>query len=316
MNNYTKGSKPITVLWHLLKPDGTPFNLNGYDLELYYYVGRGKQAATGINATDNALAWLFMPDEQIFEGPYSLELNIIQSGKLLCRLFYKDAFSLSCRCFVPNRKETHVGESNEVVSLFTTAEFYQFSPVIPVLDPVSGYWFVNGESTGVNGRTTCEMLEDGTLIFDKGMKTEFEHYGFRDAFAKIKEWEASESTRKKNESDRIANELARSSAESTRKTAEAARVTAESQRKAAETERKNAETQRVNAETQRRTAESARVSAENRRVSSETARQTSETARQKGETARISAERDRQSGYSNMLAVFGDLQTILAEILG
>lgn len=156
MNNYGIGT-PLSVQWHLNKPDGTPFSLAGYTYTLKYKANRGSGIARSTNVTtddegklSNVIVWNFAGHEQVATGVYDLELTIYRSGKKLCQSTYLGAFSLEKHVQkFPEMIHTLQREANmheqqaAVVELFSAAEWWMYKPVEPVAGS-DGFWYVNG----------------------------------------------------------------------------------------------------------------------------------------------------------------------------
>lgn len=81
-------------------------------------------------------------DMQYAPGEYSLKLVLYQNNSIFCTLVYNVAFVLSQQMSGDPTTETQ-SEGGNTVHLYTVAEFYMFSPVVPTVGN-DGYWYVNG----------------------------------------------------------------------------------------------------------------------------------------------------------------------------
>lgn len=115
----------------------------------------------------------------------------------------------------------------------------------------------------------------------------------------------------KKEADYEANELIRKNNEATRTETFTSWTTETTQAISAESDRKEAEANRVAAEKNRVTTEINRVNSEKTRVSSETDRETKFAKMQQIIDAVNDSETSRNKGYSNMVAYFNNVKTMI-----
>lgn len=177
MNNTFLQGTPLIIAWHFNKPDGAVFNLDGYELKLQYSAGHRYSDATGINVVGNTVSWTFPAERQKVSGEHNLKLYIFQNGKLFCKFIYDRAFTLY-RGGSSSSPTSEASGEEQVVDLFTTAEFYLFQPIIPAVGN-DGYWYVNGEhvldSQGrwISASHTVRFDEDTQhIIIDEGRTDE------------------------------------------------------------------------------------------------------------------------------------------------
>lgn len=140
-NIFSKGI-PLNVIWHFTRPDGAAFDIGGYQYRLFYGVGNRYTEVSDTRVAENTISWLFPAEKQTTAGSYSLRLLLFQNGNLLCTFNYNNAFAFFHGNSANTLQEEEQTTSN-TVDLFTAAEFYLFSPVIPTVGP-DGYWYVNG----------------------------------------------------------------------------------------------------------------------------------------------------------------------------
>ena len=147
-NIFTKGTA-ITLAWHFTKPDGTSFDLSGYQLRLFYGVGSRYTEVSDFtlgtntnNNTEDFISWVFAADKQVTAGDYKMKLQIYQNGHLFTTMNYNNAFSLFQGTPYSNNDEQQEEEAG-VVNLYTAAEYYLFKPIVPTVG-TDGYWYVNG----------------------------------------------------------------------------------------------------------------------------------------------------------------------------
>ena len=140
-NIFSKGI-PLTVIWHFTRPDGAAFDIGGYQYRLFYGVGNRYTEVSDTRVSENTISWVFPAEKQTTAGPYSLRLLLFQNGNLLCTFNYNNAFAFFHGNSANTLQEDEQVTSN-TVDLFTAAEFYLFSPVIPTVGH-DGYWYVNG----------------------------------------------------------------------------------------------------------------------------------------------------------------------------
>lgn len=135
---------PLTVVWHFSKPDGTTFDLSGYTYRVYYRTGNRQTEVNSshLTASGNMLTVVIPADMQYAPGEYSLKLVLYQNSSIFCTLVYNVAFVLSQQMSGDPTTETQ-SEGGNTVHLYTVAEFYMFSPVVPTVGN-DGYWYVNG----------------------------------------------------------------------------------------------------------------------------------------------------------------------------
>ena len=134
----------LTVVWHLSKPDGTDFDITGYTYRVYYRTGNKETEASGshVTASGNTISIVIPATEPSAPGEYALRLVLYQNNRLFCTLNYNAAFVLSRRLAQDLAMETQQ-EEVQVVHLYTVAEYYLFTPIIPTVG-TDGYWYVNG----------------------------------------------------------------------------------------------------------------------------------------------------------------------------
>lgn len=212
MNNLFPINAPLTVVWHLSKPDGSDFNLYGYDYRLFYKSGKGKTevASTAVTADGNVVSFVYPATAQRFPGGYSLQLVLYQNGRIFCDLNYNNAFFFSRFDSAPQPSE-HQEADARIVHLYTVAEYYLLSPVIPVVGP-DGYWYANGsivlDGDGNPVPSTHSMEYDpqtGYIIIDRG-KVDGSGQSIEQTITVIADAMASEAVREENEAHRIATE--------------------------------------------------------------------------------------------------------------
>ena len=166
---------PLTVVWHLTKPDGTAFNLDGYSYRAYYRTGNKETEATSthLTASGNTLSITIPADEPVAPGEYALRLVLFQNGNLFCTLNYNAAFVLSRQLgeYTPVENQEEAGQT---VHLYTVAQYYLLAPIVPTVGN-DGYWYVNGAKiTDGNGEyipSSHTVRYDSTtkyLIIDEG----------------------------------------------------------------------------------------------------------------------------------------------------
>lgn len=157
---------PITIVWTLTKPDGTAFSLEGYQYQLFYCVGNRYREAAGSTVSGNVISWVFPSELQSAVGDYSLRLKLFQNGYLFNTIDYNRAFTMM-RGDSSTNNLSQQEQSSDVVSLFTVAEFYLLSPVIPTIGS-DKYWYVNGTIvTDSNGEY---LSAEHTLRYDETTK--------------------------------------------------------------------------------------------------------------------------------------------------
>lgn len=147
-NIFTKGTT-ITLAWHFTKPDGSSFDLSGYQLRLFYGVGSRYTEVSDFtlgtnaqNSVEDFISWVFAADKQVTAGDYKMKLQVYQNGHLFTTMNYNNAFALyQGTPYSANDEEQE--EEAGVVHLYTAAEFYLFNPVVPAVG-TDGYWYVNG----------------------------------------------------------------------------------------------------------------------------------------------------------------------------
>lgn len=146
----------LTVVWHLSKPDGTDFDISGYTYRVYYRTGNKETEANGshLTASGNTISIVIPATEPSAPGEYALRLVLYQNNRLFCTLNYNAAFVLSRRLAQDLAVETQQ-EEVQVVHLYTVAEFYLLTPVVPTVG-ADDYWYVNG---------TKVMDENGDYIY-------------------------------------------------------------------------------------------------------------------------------------------------------
>ena len=212
MNNLFPINAPLTVVWHLSKPDGSDFNLYGYDYRLFYKSGKGKTevASTAVTSDGNVVSFVFPSTAQRFPGGYSLQLVLYQNGRIFCDLNYNNAFFFSRFDSAPQPSE-HQEADARIVHLYTVAEYYLLSPVIPVVGP-DGYWYANGsivlDGDGNPVPSTHSMeydSETGYIIIDRG-KVDGHGQSIQQTITVIADAMASEAVREGNEARRLATE--------------------------------------------------------------------------------------------------------------
>ena len=167
----------LTILWHFAKPDGSNFNVEGYTYRLYYRTGNKETEVESpmLSSSGNTITFTIPATAPVAPGEYALRLVLFQHGSLFCRFVYNNAFVLSRRMADASIAEEQTSEGS-VVNLYTVAEYYMFSPVIPIVSN-NGYWVVNGE-TVVDGRgnpvpsshTLTYDEETGELVIDQGRR--------------------------------------------------------------------------------------------------------------------------------------------------
>lgn len=167
----------LTILWHFAKPDGSNFNVEGYTYRLYYRTGNKETEVESpmLSSSGNTITFTIPATAPVAPGEYALRLVLFQHGSLFCRFVYNNAFVLSRRMADASIAEEQTSEGS-VVNLYTVAEYYMFSPVIPTVSN-NGYWVVNGE-TVVDGRgnpvpsshTLTYDEETGELVIDQGRR--------------------------------------------------------------------------------------------------------------------------------------------------
>ena len=175
MNNIFPIDVPLTIVWHLTKPDGTDFSLQGYSYRLFYKNGKGKAEAdsTHVTASGNTISFVFLTGAARFAGEYSLQLVLFQNGSLFCTLNYNNAFGFT-RLDVPGTANQNQEQTGNVVHLYTAAEYYLLAPVVPTVGD-DGYWYVNGvKITDGNGEfipsshTVEYDAATNNIIIDRG----------------------------------------------------------------------------------------------------------------------------------------------------
>lgn len=137
MNQYTIGEKDLVLCWHILKPDGNPFSLDDYNIELFYVTGRGTNAVTSfiVSGSDNNIVQCtFIAMEQVYTGRYSMRMKLKNKldGKDFCTITYKDCFALGK---VDNSMvDVLVFEDPETVTvdIFTSMEFASIQSLVTV----------------------------------------------------------------------------------------------------------------------------------------------------------------------------------------
>ena len=176
MNNIFPINVPLTIVWHLSKPDGTPFNLNGYSYRLFYKNGKGKNevVSTAVTASGDTISFTYTTTMPRFAGMYSLQLLLFQNAKLLVDLNFNDAFGFGTMEVSGSNPSQTQENAGGTIHLYTVAEYYLLAPVVPVVGD-DGFWWVNGSrivtSDGENvaaDHTVEYDPETKYLIIDKG----------------------------------------------------------------------------------------------------------------------------------------------------
>lgn len=187
MKRFTKGT-PLTLHWFFTKPDGeTAFNIAGYACELYYGTGRGESKADSktVDLTSGHLTWVFPKDKQFYIGNYNLRLELYQNGAPFLRIDYKDAFCLVESQVVNTCSELqNAGENPNVVDLFTSSEYYRFTPVCPVIDTATKHWIVDGNDTGIMAGEEVSVSQDGIITIKYGEDVTITFTGVKDTIDK------------------------------------------------------------------------------------------------------------------------------------
>jgi hypothetical protein len=215
-NIFSKGI-PLNVIWHFTRPDGAAFDIGGYQYRLFYGVGNRYTEVSDTRVAENTISWLFPAEKQTTAGSYSLRLLLFQNGNLLCTFNYNNAFAFFHGNSANTLQEDEQTTSN-TVDLFTAAEFYLFSPVIPTVGP-DGYWYVNGTRvTDGNGQPvpSSHTVEYDSptnyIIIDRG-RVDKDGQSIQQTITAIAEMLSSVEDA---ESDRAAAELIRNSNETSR----------------------------------------------------------------------------------------------------
>ena len=169
MNNIFPINDPLTIVWHLSKPDGTPFNLNGYSYRLFYKNGKGKNeaASTAVTASGDTISFEYSTEMPRFTGMYALQLLLYQNNKLLVDLNYNDAFGFDTIPVSGSNPSQSQEVSGGIVHLYTVAEYYLLAPVVPVVGD-DGFWWVNGERLVTPDGEN--VAADHTLEYDPATK--------------------------------------------------------------------------------------------------------------------------------------------------
>lgn len=154
---------PLTIAWTLTKPDGSSFDLTGYDHRLFYGVGNRYTQVSGTAVTGNVVSWTFPASEQRTAEDYSLKLMLYQNSRLFTTLVYNKAFSFLNGAIAGQREEQQ-NETASVVHLYSAVEFYLFQPVVPTVGE-DGYWYANGAK--VVDADGNNVLADHTLDYDE-----------------------------------------------------------------------------------------------------------------------------------------------------
>ena len=305
MNNIFPIDVPLTIVWHLTKPDGTAFSLEGYSYRLFYKNGKGKTEAESTHVTplNNTLSFVFPTGSARFTGEYSLQLVLFQNESLFCTLNYNNAFGFARYAATPAPTQDQEPAMN-YVHLYTAAEYYLFQPVVPTVGN-DGYWCVNGvKITDGNGEyipSVHTVRYDSTskyLIIDEG-RVDHEGHSIQqtitDIASALADWEeryaAAEGTPASTGTTSRwgkynAAEAVREENETSRKQAEGQGdysnpTTYPNTRRAKEAARQTAETSRQEAEGQGDYSNP--TTYPNTRRAKEAARETAETQRQKNE---------------------------------
>lgn len=116
---------PIVVEWAFRHRDGMPFPIENYDIDLYYYTGRGKtrvEDASLIEVGESSLVWHFNPYMQLVTGVYALLLEVSYNGELVGMFRKMDAFALTPCGPIP--------EEPVVVALESKSDFIPLSEAI------------------------------------------------------------------------------------------------------------------------------------------------------------------------------------------
>ena len=289
----------LTVVWHLTKPDGTPFSLNGYSYHVYYKTGNKEIEANSshLAASGNTLSIVIPAAEPVAPGEYAMRLVLRQNGNLFCTLNYNAAFVLSRQLAVDPAMQNQE-QAGSVVHLYTVAEFYLLAPVVPVVGE-DGFWWVNGARIvtpdGENVPADHSVRYDSTtkyLIIDEGRvdaSGQSIQQTITDVADALADWERRYAEAEGSEDESEAGDGSRWGAF-----------------KAADASRQEYETSRQQAEGQGDYS-----SDPNSRRVKELARQTAETARQKAEgqlgnsdpdyaASRIKKELDRQKAEGQL----------------
>lgn len=180
-NRYTKGT-PLTVIWYLRKPDGSPYSLAGYGHKLRCSNSRGSIEITssGINIELGYVYFTLTSEMQTSTGFYSFSMDLYMYGRLMNTIVENNAIEI-IRADTCNAAFQTCNTQAQEVQIYSVGQFNLFAPNAPV--PGSdGYWYFDGERikddeghyipTNVTLRFIDEGEDRGVIIIDEGRETE------------------------------------------------------------------------------------------------------------------------------------------------
>ncbi len=173
MNQFVRGEKDITILWHILKVDGSPLDLGEYEYDMMVFTGRGcigrmTTSVSGLN--NNVVSWLFKKEEQAFNGMYSLRIVLRKDGVRFCQIDYHNAFVV-CeeRTDELPGTDTVISEGTEI-SLYSNAmsavSRAEIEPLIQEMYKLKSDILVLIEQLGVKRHMVITQSLDGILGYN------------------------------------------------------------------------------------------------------------------------------------------------------
>lgn len=96
MSNFQRGND-LLVRWAVVKPDGKPFPLTDFSLEVSYSAGRARDVVLSseiLSVEDNAVCWTIPGNRLSFVGPYSTRMKLYKDKQLCSTLSVGDAFNI------------------------------------------------------------------------------------------------------------------------------------------------------------------------------------------------------------------------------
>ena len=116
----------INVAWSILQKDGTPFSLEGRDVNVFLRTPFGKQEVSDYIINNNVIEWTFLGKTQKVKGCYSLILVINEGANGMITTDSCDFVNLvSCSCQVGG--EDNDGVQTEAIELTSTLGFIPYN---------------------------------------------------------------------------------------------------------------------------------------------------------------------------------------------
>lgn len=115
----------INVAWSILQKDGTPFSLEGRDVNVFLRTPFGKQEVSDYIINNNVIEWTFLGKTQKVKGCYSLILVINEGADGMITTDSCDFVNLvACSCQVGG--EDNDGVQTEAIELTSTLGFIAY----------------------------------------------------------------------------------------------------------------------------------------------------------------------------------------------